>query len=179
MNLNRRGFLATTTAALALPKALVASPNVLRAEPVQGQILPEGENTTAMLGFNGSSPGPALRVRQGEELAVRFENRIDAGSSVHWHGIRLENAMDGVPGLTQDLVQPGEDFEYRFRASDAGTYWYHSHNRSWEQVAKGLLWPADRRRNEPAPSGSRYHRHDGRLADRRRRHADGWLWGHA
>jgi FtsP/CotA-like multicopper oxidase with cupredoxin domain len=74
-------------------------------------------------------------------LAVRFDNRIDEGSSLHWHGIRLENAMDGVPGLTQPLVAPGESFDYRFKTPDAGTFWYHSHNRSWEQVAKGLYGP--------------------------------------
>ena len=94
-----------------------------------------------MLGFNGTTPGPELRPRQGERLSVRFENHLDEGSSVHWHGIRLPNAMDGVPELTQDLVMPGESFDYDFQVKDAGTFWYHSHNRSWEQVAKGLYGP--------------------------------------
>jgi len=57
---------------------------------------------------------------------------------VHWHGIRIDNAMDGVPGLTQDAVAPGDNFDYDFEVPDAGTYWYHSHNRSTEQVARGL-----------------------------------------
>ncbi|NNE89301.1 MAG: multicopper oxidase family protein [Silicimonas sp.] len=131
----------STAAVLTLPRAALASPSVLRAEPVKAQILPEGDGTTDMLGFNGSTPGPELRVRQGDTLAVRFDNQTSEASSVHWHGIRLENSMDGVPGLTQLVVKPGESFDYQFKAPDAGTYWYHSHNRSWEQVAKGLYGP--------------------------------------
>uniref|UniRef100_UPI0034332EAC multicopper oxidase family protein n=1 Tax=uncultured Roseobacter sp. TaxID=114847 RepID=UPI0034332EAC len=131
----------STGAVLALPHAGLASPSVLRAEPVKAQILPEGDGTTDMLGFNGSTPGPELRVRQGETLAVQFDNQTSEGSSVHWHGIRLDNAMDGVPGMTQPLVQPGESFDYSFTTPDAGTFWYHSHNRSWEQVARGLYGP--------------------------------------
>lgn len=139
--LNRRHFLAGTAISLTMPRVSLASPTVLRAEPVSAQILPEGEARTAMLGFNGSSPGPELRVRQGDTLAIRFDNQTPEGSSVHWHGIRLDNAMDGVPDLTQPLVKAGEGFDYRFTVPDAGTYWYHSHNRSWEQVAKGLYGP--------------------------------------
>ncbi|WP_195822759.1 multicopper oxidase family protein [Roseobacter sp. MH60115] len=139
--MDRRTFLLSTGAVLALPHAGLASPSVLRAEPVKAQILPEGDGTTDMLGFNGSTPGPELRVRQGETLTVRFDNQTSEGSSLHWHGIRLDNAMDGVPGMTQPLVQPGESFDYSFTTPDAGTFWYHSHNRSWEQVAKGLYGP--------------------------------------
>ncbi|GGE46079.1 copper oxidase [Actibacterium pelagium] len=122
----------------------MAKTQSLRAEPVIQQIL-AGEyrdfGPTPALGFNGGTPGPLLKVRQGEELAVTFQNRSGADSSVHWHGIRIYNAMDGVPGLTQEPVADGEDFEYRFVAPDAGTFWYHSHSRSWEQVAKGLYGP--------------------------------------
>jgi len=141
MNVNRRSFLAGTTAAMVMPNVALASPTILRAEPVVAQILPEGDGTTAMLGFNGSTPGPELRFRQGDEVSVQFENQTDEGSSLHWHGIRLANAMDGVPGLTQPLVLAGQRFDYQFQVPDAGTYWYHSHNRSWEQVAKGLFGP--------------------------------------
>ena len=141
MKLDRRTFILSTGAALTLPQVGLASPSVLRAEPVKAQILPEGDGATDMLGYNGSTPGPELRVRQGDTLALRFDNKTNEGSSVHWHGIRLENAMDGVPGLTQPLVEPGESFDYRFKTLDAGTFWYHSHNRSWEQVAKGLYGP--------------------------------------
>ena len=57
---------------------------------------------------------------------------------MHWHGLRIDNAMDGVPGMTQAAVLPGESFEYRFTPPDAGTFWYHSHQRSWAQQALGL-----------------------------------------
>ncbi len=139
--MNRRTFLCSTAAASLAPKFGMAAPDVLRAGPASLQILPDGQNATALWGFNGSSPGPELRVRQGDTLAVRFENGTDQPSTIHWHGIRLENAMDGVPDLTQPLVQPGEGFDYAFRVPDAGTYWYHSHHQSWEQVAKGLYGP--------------------------------------
>ncbi len=141
MHPNRRTVLLGTAAFLVMPKPSMANPTLLRAEPVRLQVLPEGQSATALLGFNGSSPGPELRLRQGDTLAVRFDNQTDQASSVHWHGIRLENAMDGVPGLTQPLVEPGQSFEYSFTVPDAGTYWYHSHHQSWEQVAKGLYGP--------------------------------------
>ncbi len=141
INLTRRTLLSSSVAAVALPKVALATPMVLRAEPVSLQILPEPEKATALFGFNGSSPGPELRVRQHERLSLRFENRTDQPSALHWHGIRLRNAMDGVPGMTQPLVQPGESFDYDFTVPDAGTYWYHAHHRSWEQVARGLYGP--------------------------------------
>lgn len=86
-------------------------------------------------------PGPVLRARQGGVFDIRFLNQIGEGSAVHWHGMRIDNAMDGVLGLTQEVVEADAEFTYRFRAPDAGTFWYHSHNRSWEQVAKGLYGP--------------------------------------
>lgn len=121
----------------------------LIAEPVTAQILPDGSPATNMWGYNGSTPGPELRLSQGEFLDVRFLNQIKQGSAIHWHGVRSDNAMDGVPGLTQDIVQSGDQFAYRFRAPDAGTFWYHSHNRSWEQVAKGLYGPLIVEENNP------------------------------
>ncbi|MGH1356755.1 MAG: multicopper oxidase family protein [Thalassovita sp.] len=140
--MNRRDFLITTGAAAVAPRvALASAPFELVAQPVNAQILPIGEPATPMLGFNGSTPGPVLRSRQGEFFDIRFQNQIGEGSAVHWHGLRSDNAMDGVPGLTQDVVRAESTFAYRFRTPDAGTYWYHSHNRSWEQVARGLYGP--------------------------------------
>ena len=140
--MNRRDFLiATSSAALAPRNALAAPPFDLIAEGLSAQILPDGEPATPMLGFNGTTPGPVLRARQGEVFDIRFLNRIGEGSAVHWHGIRSDNAMDGVPGLTQNVVETDTEFGYRFRAPDAGTFWYLSHNRSWEQVARGLYGP--------------------------------------
>ena len=90
--------------------------------------------------FNGQVPGPELRVRQGDVVEVTLVNRLpDDGVTVHWHGVDVPNAMDGVAGVTQDAVAPGERFTYRFRAEDAGTYWYHSHQQSSEQVRRGLF----------------------------------------
>ncbi|MCZ7597528.1 MAG: multicopper oxidase domain-containing protein [Gammaproteobacteria bacterium] len=91
-----------------------------------------------MYAYNGSVPGPALRIGRGRTLRVRLKNRLDVDTTVHWHGIRIANAMDGVPELTQDPVAPGAEFEYEFAVPDAGTYWYHSHRFSFEQVERGL-----------------------------------------
>ena len=139
--LTRRTLVMSAAAASVAPGFAWAAPQSLRAEPATLQILPEGENATALWGFNGMSPGPELRFRQGDRAAIRFENATDQPSSVHWHGIRLKNAMDGVPGLTQPLVQPGDGYDYTFNLPDAGTFWYHSHHQSWEQVARGLYGP--------------------------------------
>jgi len=76
-------------------------------------------------GYDGLIPGPALQVRRGEEVRVRLVNGLPEPTALHWHGVRLANAMDGAPPLTQAPVAPGESFDYRFVAPDAGTYWYH------------------------------------------------------
>jgi len=78
------------------------------------------------------------RVKQGEELRIRLVNDLAEPTVVHWHGLRLPNAMDGVPHLTQSPIAPGETFAYEFDVPDAGTYWYHPHQRSFEQVGRGL-----------------------------------------
>ena len=96
------------------------------------------DKATGVMYYNESIPGPLLRIPQGRESVIRFRNRLDEPSSIHWHGLRIENSMDGVPGLTQAPVQPGEEFVYRLAPPDAGTYWYHSHMRSWAQQALGL-----------------------------------------
>ncbi|CAN0295289.1 unnamed protein product, partial [Phaeothamnion confervicola] len=94
---------------------------------------------TPIWGYDGLSPGPTLRVKQGEELKIRLVNDLRQPTLIHWHGIRLPNAMDGVPHLTQMPVEPGQSFDYRFTPPDAGTFWYHSHFLSSEQMARGLF----------------------------------------
>ena len=89
--------------------------------------------------YNGQVPGPTLRIRLGETLRVRFENRLPQPTTVHWHGVRVPNAMDGVPGVTQPPVEPGGTFLYEFTPKDAGTYWFHPHLRASEQVERGLF----------------------------------------
>ncbi|MBB6730099.1 multicopper oxidase family protein [Cohnella zeiphila] len=92
--------------------------------------------------FNGQLPGPELRVKQGDLVEVTLVNKdIDEGVTLHWHGLDVPNAEDGVAGLTQDAVMPGQTFTYRFVAEQAGSYWYHSHQQSSEQVQKGLFGP--------------------------------------
>jgi FtsP/CotA-like multicopper oxidase with cupredoxin domain len=81
---------------------------------------------------------PELRIIQGQRVRIRVTNNLEVDTSVHWHGIRLNNAMDGVTGLTQAPIKPNESFIYDFVAPDAGSYWFHSHHNSLEQIAKGL-----------------------------------------
>lgn len=89
--------------------------------------------------FNGRVPGPEIRVRQGDLIEVRLVNEdIDDGVTIHWHGVDVPNAEDGVAGVTQDAVMPGEDYTYRFNADQLGTFWYHSHQVSSKQVRRGL-----------------------------------------
>ena len=141
--LTRRQFTSTLGAsALTLPSLRVAAADdgfhPLRAGAAKAQLLAAGEPQTDVWAYGKSVPGPILRVRQGERLKVRFFNDLSQPSTVHWHGIRIDNAMDGVAGLTQDAVPAGKSFDYNFIAPDAGTYWYHPHSRTWEQLARGL-----------------------------------------
>jgi FtsP/CotA-like multicopper oxidase with cupredoxin domain len=79
-----------------------------------------------VLRARSGQPGPALRLRRGDELRVRLHNDLAEPTAIHWHGVRLVNAMDGAPGLTQTPVAPGATFDYRFTVPDAGTFWYHA-----------------------------------------------------
>jgi FtsP/CotA-like multicopper oxidase with cupredoxin domain len=89
--------------------------------------------------FDGRLPGPELRVRQGDLVAVTLVNRdIDAGVSIHWHGVDVPNREDGVAGVTQNAVRPGESYTYRFRANQVGTFWYHTHQNAAKGVRRGL-----------------------------------------
>lgn len=115
-----------------------AAPIPLTAQRAMAQIAPEGYPQTEVWSYDGMLPGPQLRIAQGTRVQRRFVNKLEVPSSVHWHGIRIDNAMDGVAGLTQDAVPPGASFDYDFLAPDAGTYWYHAHTNSMEQVARGL-----------------------------------------
>ena len=83
---------------------------------------------------NNAMPGPLLRLREGTDVTIRVHNRLPETSSIHWHGVKLPNAMDGVPGLTFAGIPSGESFTYRFPVSQSGTYWYHSHSGMQEQT---------------------------------------------
>src|SRR4029453_19222984 len=88
-----------------------------------------GDATVRMLGYNGSIPGPTLKVGQGSEIVVHVVNEADLDTTVHWHGLRLENRYDGVPHETQAPIPVGGEFTYRIQFPDAGLYWYHPHIR--------------------------------------------------
>jgi FtsP/CotA-like multicopper oxidase with cupredoxin domain len=97
----------------------------LRIAPVKKQL---GDATVRMLAYNGSVPGPTLKVAQGSEVTVRVENRGDLEATVHWHGLRLDNRYDGTHE-TQRPMEVGESFEYRLQFPDEGLYWFHPHIR--------------------------------------------------
>ena len=108
----------------------------LVAAPTAGSL--EDGTTTDLWTYNGSTPGPEIRITHGDTIRVTLENNLPEPTSIHWHGIRVPHAMDGVPNLTQPPVAAGETFVYEFTPPDAGTYWYHSHQRGHEQLARGL-----------------------------------------
>ena len=146
--LDRRRFLLASAGTLAAPAILRAVPAIaatpfdeLRAAPTTAQLVPPQYGATDVWAFGNSIPGPEIRLKAGERVRRRFVNGLPQNSAVHWHGIRIANAMDGAAGLTQEPVKPGETFDYDFVAPDPGTYWYHSHDRSWEQMARGLSGP--------------------------------------
>ncbi len=95
-----------------------------------------GGNTITMYGFNGQAPGPIIRVKQHSTVTVNFTNNIEFSTTLRWHGVRVENRFDGVPGLTQRPVKPGETFQYTVQFPDAGVYWYHPHQH--EDIAQDL-----------------------------------------
>jgi FtsP/CotA-like multicopper oxidase with cupredoxin domain len=139
--LQRRAFLATAAAAGLLPRGLGAASPLdlrLRAAPASERLVPEPYPTTAVWAYNDTVPGPEIRIRQGERLRIVVENGLPQETTVHWHGLRVPHAMDGVPYLTQDPIAPGASFIYELEPPDAGTFWYHPHGNSLEQVDRGL-----------------------------------------
>ncbi|MEM9050405.1 MAG: multicopper oxidase family protein [Pseudomonadota bacterium] len=98
----------------------------------------EGMQTHGLYSLQDAAPPPVLRMRQGVPVEIEVTNGVDEHTTMHWHGIRLPNAMDGVPYLTQFPIAPGERFRYAFTPPDAGTYWYHPHCMTMRQMAYGL-----------------------------------------
>lgn len=152
----RRLLLASAVAAAA---GLV--PTILRAAPTAGptHMLNPGPGRVRMVGdehpettvwaYDGRIPGPEIRVRQGDRLRIAVTNRLAEETTVHWHGVRVPNDMDGVPHMPRSPIAPGETFTYEFDAVDAGTFWYHPHIRSHEQVGRGLYGPLIVEEREP------------------------------
>jgi len=93
------------------------------------------------MAYNGQIPGPEVRLKEGERVRIVLQNRLAEPTTVHWHGVDVPNPMDGVPGITQKPVQPGETFSYEFEARPAGTRWYHTHFQEHRQLDLGLAGP--------------------------------------
>jgi len=147
-SVSRRGFLLGSgglAAAAAWPLAAAGAAKVrevrIVAAPGEAPLLGRENPRTPVWAYNRSVPGPEIRARQGERLRVTVENRLAEETTVHWHGLRVPNSMDGVPDLTQKPIAPGATFAYEFDLPDAGTYWYHPHQRGFEQVGRGLYGP--------------------------------------
>ena len=119
----------------------------LIAAPLDVQLI-AGYRTPAWA-YGGQAPGLELRARQGDRLRVRFINHLEVPTTIHWHGIRLPLAMDGVPYVSQLPVLPGEYFDYDFIVPDAGSFWYHPHTASAEQLGRGLVGPLIVEEHEP------------------------------
>ena len=139
---------------LGRPENVVTHDYELIAAPLDLELVP-GHKTPAW-GYGGHAPGLELRCRQGERLRVRFINKLEQQSTIHWHGIRLPLEMDGVPYVSQAPVLPGEYFDYDFICHDAGSFWYHPHTTSTEQLGRGLVGPLIVEEREP--TGFRHER---------------------
>jgi FtsP/CotA-like multicopper oxidase with cupredoxin domain len=126
--------------ALTIPTDLNPDPDVLEVE-LEARVatvdLGRGVRTSAWT-YNGVLPGPLLRAKVGDRLIVHFKNSLSEATTIHWHGLRVPNDMDGAPGATQAPIPSGGEFRYEFTLNDAGTYWYHPHIDSSAQVGRGL-----------------------------------------
>src|SRR4029077_2421215 len=109
----------------------------LVAEPVIREIAPGMK--THLWGYNGQSPGPTIEVVEGDRVRIFVTNRLPEHTSIHWHGQRLPNGMDGVAGLNQPTIKPGQTFVYEFAAQRAGTFMYHPHADETTQMAMGMM----------------------------------------
>jgi FtsP/CotA-like multicopper oxidase with cupredoxin domain len=111
----------------------------LEARVANVEILPG--TTTPAWTYNGQLPGPLLRTKVGDRVIVHFKNSLPEPTTMHWHGVRVPNEMDGAPGATQAPIETGAEFRYEFTVADAGTYWYHPHIDTSAQVGRGLYGP--------------------------------------
>ncbi|HET7487849.1 MAG TPA: copper oxidase [Acidimicrobiales bacterium] len=111
----------------------------LTAEQIRWEIIP-GKWVTAWA-YNGQVPGPQLWVDQGDKVRVEITNKLPEPTTIHWHGVDVPNDQDGVPGVTQDPIQPGATYTYQWVAKPSGTFWYHSHFDSNRQLDMGLYGP--------------------------------------
>ncbi|HJT12075.1 MAG TPA: multicopper oxidase domain-containing protein, partial [Dongiaceae bacterium] len=136
----RRHFLAGTAALAALPLPFSAAsadsaPVALEARQRSLSLLPG--TTTPIWGYRDEWP-LVLRTKRAQPFRAQLTNAVTEHTTIHWHGIRLPNAMDGVPYMTQPPVEPGQSFAYEFTPPDAGTFFFHPHCNTVEQLGRGL-----------------------------------------
>lgn len=129
-----------TAMPLVVPRDLNPDPRILEIDLAAYEAAVEISpgRTVKLWTYNGGLPGPLIRARVGDRLIVHFTNRLPAPTTVHWHGLQVPFAMDGVPELSQPEIKPGESFTYDFTLPDAGLFWYHPHVMSAAQVGFGL-----------------------------------------
>lgn len=162
---NRRDFLRSSGvlaagialggSGLLLPRRAAGAGSVREIELVTKETLWElapGKVIKAMT-YNGQVPGPAIRLREGERVRITLKNELAEPTTIHWHGVDVPNTMDGVPGITQAPVKPGETFIYEFEARPAGTRWYHTHFTEHKQMDLGLVAPLIIEPADPEPFG--------------------------
>lgn len=145
MTISRRTLLKSASAAAGLASLPATALQAATAPPLFGlstgfveqQLRADGPKVR-FWGFNGGVPGPVLRYRKGEQVKILVNNGLSVETAVHWHGVRVPNAMDGVPMVTQDPIKPGGQMLYQYPLRDSGTFWYHPHQSSFEQVPRGL-----------------------------------------
>lgn len=131
---------------LAFPPRPRATEYALRSATAQAALGGSVHPPVDVWAFNAMVPGPTLRVRQGSRIRVVVDNALAEPTTVHWHGVRVPNAMDGVPHVTQAPIGQGGRFIYDFEPADAGTFWYHPHIRSEELRRPWPLRASDHRR---------------------------------
>jgi len=160
---SRRAFLAGITGLMSgsmvpagFPRASADSSKAakgfrLTAAPGRVSLVGKSHPDTDVWCYDGRVPGPEIRVRQGEPVRIVIENNLAEDTTVHWHGIRLPIAMDGVPGISQPPIRPGKSFVYEFTPPDAGTFWYHPHADSLQQLGRGMAGALIVGEPEPVP----------------------------
>jgi FtsP/CotA-like multicopper oxidase with cupredoxin domain len=138
------GIIATfaVVPAQAQPTAGPVPSKNLRAQSARARLRGPTAPETSVWTYDGTASDavhrPVLRARRGDELRVQLHNALPEPTCIHWHGLRVPNGMDGVPGLTQGEIAPGGSFDYRFRLRDAGTFWFHPAGRHTPQTGQGL-----------------------------------------
>ena len=106
------------------------------------------------IAVNNQIPAPTLHFREGEKVRINVTNLLNEETAIHWHGMILPWQMDGVLGVTQRGIQPGKTFHYEFTIRQAGTYWYHPHGNSAEQLGRGLSALSTPITRSPSASGT-------------------------